>query len=519
MSCLLLGSLSVIHGCRSAPLPALDPGPLQPPLGMQLSTGSFAGTPLGGPRSELRPETLQADPRQAIPVEVEFLYLERSLPESSFGAWFSSPDTEATLDPLALAVDLVVASDRRSEILPTSRLFLGARIGSGPFASSLWDSLVAGEKGRSHIALSEQRVLIGGATATFHLGLTEEVIDSDNFLREYPDREPFPKAVDLRMAIDERTSEIDWLFGLSSAAPRLDPDVELSPAELRFRPGGPAPLQEWVRPRMPSDETVRSFLVLIPSPFDLSDVRTIAIHVVLGDALGGSAEGLPERTQAVVQVVADVQKVAFELTKSALVFGHVPTSTERTIRAALEGLRYATDLRAVFAYLTGVLEPPMALDFVLTASEENLVALAERVATERTVNSDASPQIGFDARWSIERGSWALLAGTALQGDQVSSSEKSLLLRHGGEVGRFPSLIEEALAACSSCEAFQLRLEKENRVFLKDASPAARVRALDWLLARGLAPAGYDPLASRADRRHALDLWESTLIVIPKETQ
>jgi len=34
---------------------------------------------------------------------------------------------------------------------------------------------------------------------------------------------------------------------------------------------------------------------------------------------------------------------------------------------------------------------------------------------------------------------------------------------------------------------------------------ASRVRALDWLAARGLAPAGYDPLGDPAQRRAALE--------------
>ena len=47
------------------------------------------------------------------------------------------------------------------------------------------------------------------------------------------------------------------------------------------------------------------------------------------------------------------------------------------------------------------------------------------------------------------------------------------------------------------------RLAPELRKALSVA--AARVRAFEWLGARGLAPAGYDPLASRQERRAALD--------------
>ena len=44
----------------------------------------------------------------------------------------------------------------------------------------------------------------------------------------------------------------------------------------------------------------------------------------------------------------------------------------------------------------------------------------------------------------------------------------------------------------------------ENRIYLEDNSPASRVRAYDWLKARGAAPKGFDPLANPRDRREAL---------------
>jgi hypothetical protein len=45
---------------------------------------------------------------------------------------------------------------------------------------------------------------------------------------------------------------------------------------------------------------------------------------------------------------------------------------------------------------------------------------------------------------------------------------------------------------------------------LEDSSPASRVRAFDWLTARGRAPAGYDPLGTPRQRRAALEHGLST---------
>jgi hypothetical protein len=40
---------------------------------------------------------------------------------------------------------------------------------------------------------------------------------------------------------------------------------------------------------------------------------------------------------------------------------------------------------------------------------------------------------------------------------------------------------------------------------LADMSPSARVRAYEWLVAQGQAPAGYDPLAPAQERRRVLN--------------
>jgi hypothetical protein len=61
------------------------------------------------------------------------------------------------------------------------------------------------------------------------------------------------------------------------------------------------------------------------------------------------------------------------------------------------------------------------------------------------------------------------------------------------------------LRGATSRAELAVRLWNENRILLEDASPASRVRAFDWLALRGLAPAGFDPLAPLAERRAALE--------------
>ena len=63
----------------------------------------------------------------------------------------------------------------------------------------------------------------------------------------------------------------------------------------------------------------------------------------------------------------------------------------------------------------------------------------------------------------------------------------------------------EVLKGAGSAADLRTRLLAENFIQLEDSSPAARVRACDWLAARGIAPAGYDPLGPPKARREALE--------------
>jgi hypothetical protein len=85
----------------------------------------------------------------------------------------------------------------------------------------------------------------------------------------------------------------------------------------------------------------------------------------------------------------------------------------------------------------------------------------------------------------------------------------SILTVRTGQAGRSSGTLEEALSNASSQQDMSNRLAAENYIFLEDSSPAARVRAYDWLTMNHLAPAGYDPLGLPQDRRAALDKVEA----------
>jgi hypothetical protein len=82
---------------------------------------------------------------------------------------------------------------------------------------------------------------------------------------------------------------------------------------------------------------------------------------------------------------------------------------------------------------------------------------------------------------------------------------RAVLTIYAGEPARHGGSLDDIAHQSTSRQDLENRLTAENLVFLTDASPASRVRAYDWLKARGLAPAGFDPLGPAKERREALD--------------
>ena len=162
------------------------------------------------------------------------------------------------------------------------------------------------------------------------------------------------------------------------------------------------------------------------------------------------------------------------------------------------GARWALEQHAWRAVTAGVrserIAPPAEAPLVLEpkSTRENTARLAGAGPREFGITSKPKPSVTTSAA-PLERSASEL---AALQG---------ILLRHAGEPARYPRLVDTLLGVSVDTADFDLRLVAENRAFLEDSRPAARVRAFDWLTARGLAPEGFDPLGSSKSRRAALE--------------
>jgi len=103
-----------------------------------------------------------------------------------------------------------------------------------------------------------------------------------------------------------------------------------------------------------------------------------------------------------------------------------------------------------------------------------------------------------DLGWQMERAT----ARALLSSDAPWS--RALLLERCGALGTDAAALGDTLDLARDLESWEGLLRRENRYLLRNSLAGVRARAYRWLRARGLAPSGYDPFASRDARHQAL---------------
>jgi hypothetical protein len=174
---------------------------------------------------------------------------------------------------------------------------------------------------------------------------------------------------------------------------------------------------------------------------------------------------------------------------------------------AVDLLGNASRRRATLVYLAGESGAALCEDTVLVADDALLAHLA--AAVEHDAKSALASGDLAGLGWRMDRAaifSMLPLLDKATLPDELST----VLTLHLGEPGRHAAALDEVMQQATSRDDLDRRLIAENYIYLEDSSPAARVRAFDWLKAHQQAPAGFDPLASPKQRRLALDQALST---------
>jgi hypothetical protein len=158
--------------------------------------------------------------------------------------------------------------------------------------------------------------------------------------------------------------------------------------------------------------------------------------------------------------------------------------------------------RAALVYLADQTGATICQDVALVADDSLLKTLAGEV------KSEAGPALVVGdvaaAGWAMDRSAISTMQ-PLLTSATLPEELFAVLTVHLGEPGRHSASLEEIMHGAASRQDLDQRLIAENFIYLEDSSPASRVRAFDWLQARHLAPAGFDPLAPAKQRRVALD--------------
>ena len=115
-----------------------------------------------------------------------------------------------------------------------------------------------------------------------------------------------------------------------------------------------------------------------------------------------------------------------------------------------------------------------------------------------------SPPTASDLQRLLDRTALQAMCRAA-ESETLTPELQSVLALHTGDVARRPDAILAMLGQVGDSPSLRQRLIAENYIALEDTSPAARVRAYDWLAAHDRAPAGFDPLADAKSRRAAID--------------
>ncbi len=244
--------------------------------------------------------------------------------------------------------------------------------------------------------------------------------------------------------------------------------------------------------------------VFLPAPCDTAPHGGYRVELrrvppptgpALAEALERSRSALArssERARATASVVSPREGFQFESASA------MRALEDRSLRRpALVFLAQVCD-----AVLTGEL----AIDAEPAALENYLALLAARARDDREHGREFTDRDPHVLGWILESTSYAWLAARASNEKAPLELElQALLLVHAGALARFPDLLLDAVRESDALADLDRHFEEEHRNFLADADPAARLRAFEWLRARGAELGTFDPLAPLTERRAALD--------------
>lgn len=206
--------------------------------------------------------------------------------------------------------------------------------------------------------------------------------------------------------------------------------------------------------------------------------------------------------EALAAALSRCERDAAESSREEALRGPLSTGARfqaRIAAGALEAMADPVTRRSAVVLLADACGSRLGADVAIAADD----AMLERFAAHLAESMREDAVSGDDVRWAFERSTYGFLVALR-EATTLPPALLAVLARHAGEAARFPATLLEIAEAATGFADMDARLAEENRARLDDSSESVRVRAFDWLERRSAAPAGYDPLAPRSERRAAL---------------
>lgn len=414
-----------------------------------------------------------------------------------------NPWRENVLEPVASQARMITALPAGTPVAAVPRLMRCARVGVVRNETQFREQMAAGQ---SLVPVPVEKlhgVLPHGIIASFRIAarpasdsgaIRALEIQVHRGLRPEPERQD-PPATGVVLGISLVTTG-----SLKTEALPDEDDVAASGKEREpSTPAGAAMLTTEtivLTPQALQDQD--RLAVVLPSPFDVEGIAAFAALIeVRPPAREGTAEAV---THAVLlkQCQDDVLAAAGESGREA---GRQLDAGRRGIEDAVRLLQSPTRKQRALLHLARETGAPLIEDMTLSATDVVVDHLAHAITNECASGLPTQTDV---LGWRLEKAAFQLLV-KLLSADQTSPGLEAIAIRHTGEVGRHPSVLQEMVSEATSVEDLRQRLLLENFIYLEDISPAARTRAFEWLAVRSRAPEGYDPLASLKERRSVLN--------------
>lgn len=440
---------TIVVSCRSTP------GPLAPPA-LHPETERYFGTSLTGPRL-VEADAFSADESTSVRIRASVRWFEET-PEHS-------------LTPVEDRIERIVDRENASELLVSAGLSQSAWSGTGESARAAREALANVE--RAAELASFEVVLPPGVTMNVR-SVEKERARAATGTRHAAIEIGHASLAD---AVDPtKTLRVALVFsGFVPSFSALTPDLLVERNEVIVLKDAPVvggdPFALLFEPRE-SDEGGAFFVYLEAEPAFPSSLDDAALEAVAKELAACGAEC------AIAGAVAAVGPTPDPLAGIA--------SLERDHR------------RGALARLAILHGARVCADFAAAADDDAIDGFVAKLAEARK-DAPPSSDVGLD----LERAAWKFLADR-MSGTDFPQALAAVALEHAGEAGRFAAVLEDVAASSKSIAEIEQRFLAQNRSLLEDRSPSSRVRAFEWLAARGKVPPGYDPLGGLKERKKAL---------------